>query len=132
MSPYTTISLAIYGTVLSLDVPHPSSSPSGFPFPQVPSVDDMLSGAAWKDVPSSSIGGTGPYIPKMLLGIRDTKEQRDARLRFYEVQRREEEIRNGLLAVKLMRKEGMISDEIAEELQSKVQDDEGIIPIGSY
>ena len=129
MQPYTTISLAIYGTVLTLDVPRPYPSPTSFPFPQVPSVDDMLSGAAWKDVPSSSIGGPGPYIPKMLLGIRDTQEQREARLRYYEKERRTDEIRNGLLAVNMLRKEGVISEQVAVELESKVHDDGGNFPI---
>jgi hypothetical protein len=126
MRPYSTISLAIYGSILNLDVPsRPYPSPTSFPVPQIPSVDDMLSGAAWKDMPSSAIGGPGPYIPKLLLGIRDTQEQREARLRTHEKERRAQEIRNGLLAVEMLRKEGLITEQVAAELESKVEDDEG-------
>jgi len=125
MTPYNTISLVIHGTILNLDVPRPYPSPTSFPFPQIPSVDEMLSGAAWKDIPSSTVGGPGPYIPKLLLGIRDTQEQRETRLRFYQEQKRANEIRNGLLAVKMLRREGLVSDEVAQELESKVHDDEG-------
>ena len=125
MTPYNTISLVIHGTILNLDVPRTYPSPTAFPFPQIPSVDEMLSGAAWKDIPSSTVGGPGPYIPKLLLGIRDTQEQRETRLRFYQEQKRANEIRNGLLAVKMLRREGLVSDEVARELESKVHDDEG-------
>ena len=95
-------------------------------FSQVPSVDDMLSGAAWKDTPSCSIGGTGPYIPKMLLGRFDSEAERQARRRFYADKRREENRRNYATAVQLLREEGIISGHVAYELESKVQDEDGI------
>jgi hypothetical protein len=85
----------------------------------------MISGAAWKDTISSSIGGTGPYIPKILLGRLDSEEERESRLRFYREQDRDERIKNSLTAVKILRKEGIISAIVADELESKVEDDNG-------
>jgi hypothetical protein len=122
MKAYNTLSIAVYGTIIGLDTPRPQS----FPFPQVPSVDDMLSGAAWKDVASSSIGGSGPYVPKMLLGRFDSEEERESRLRYQGNKRREERIRNAMTAVKMMRQDGLISDAVASELDSKVHDDFGM------
>jgi hypothetical protein len=85
----------------------------------------MLSGAAWKDVTSCSVGGSGPYIPKMLLGRFDSEEERESRLRYHRNKMREEQVRNALTAVKMMRQEGLISDVLASELESKVHDDFG-------
>jgi hypothetical protein len=86
----------------------------------------MLSGAAWKDVPSSSVGGVGPYIPRILLGKVDSEEEREARKRSYRERFREEQLQNALAAVGMLRKEGIVSAETAEELQGKVHDEEGI------
>jgi hypothetical protein len=86
----------------------------------------MLSGAAWKDVPSSSIGGTGPYIPRILLGKVDSEEEREARKRSYGERFREEQVQNKITSVGMLRKEGIISAEVAEELQGKIHDEEGI------
>jgi hypothetical protein len=122
MTAYSTLSIAVYGTIVGQDTPRAQS----FPFPQVPSVDDMLSGAAWKDVTSCSMGGSGPYIPKMLLGRFDSEEERESRLRYHRNKMREEQIRNALTAVKMMRQEGLISDALASELESKVHDDFGL------
>jgi hypothetical protein len=86
----------------------------------------MLSGAAWKDVPSSSIGGTGPYIPRILLGKVDSEEEREARKRSYGERFREEQMQNKLASIGMLRKEEIISAEVADELQGKVHDEEGI------
>lgn len=86
----------------------------------------MLSGVAWKDTTSSSIGGTGPYIPKMLLGKFDSEEERESRRRFYREKKRDEQVRNSITAVTLLRKEGMISAAVASELESKAHDHDGI------
>lgn len=122
---YSAISLAIYGTVLNVDTPRPYPLPPTQPPLQTPTVDDMLSGAAWKDTISSSIGGTGPYIPKILLGKFDSEEERELRLRFYQKQKRDERIKNGMTAVKMLKREGIISATVADELESKVEDDNG-------
>ena len=89
-------------------------------------MDDMLSGAAWKDAPSCSIGGTGPYIPKMLLGRFDSEEERESRRRYYQEKIRAESVRNGIAAVNMLKKEGIISEAVAEELERKVDDDHGM------
>jgi hypothetical protein len=122
---YNTISLAIYGTILTVDVPRPYPFPQTHSFPQTPSVEDMLSGVAWKDTTSSSMGGIGPYIPKMLLGKIDSEEERESRRRFYREKKRDEQVRNCTIAVKMLRKEGIISAAVASELESKVHDNEG-------
>jgi hypothetical protein len=88
----------------------------------------MLSGAAWKDTPSCSIGGTGPYIPKMLLGKIDTEEERETRRQFYRQWKRDSQVRNYLAAVKVMREEGMINENVAVELEGKVHDEDGEMP----
>jgi len=124
---YNVISLAVYGTVLIVDVPRPYPYPHPASFPQAPSVDDMLSGAAWKDIASSSIGGAGPYIPKLLLGRFDSEEERETRRQFYREQKENQRIRNCMAAVKMLNKEGVISDIVANELESKVHDDHGNI-----
>jgi len=85
----------------------------------------MLSGAVWKDTTSSSVGGTGPYIPKMLLGRFDSEEERQTRRKFYLDKRRDENMRNYATAVQLLREEGIISGQVAYELESKVQDEDG-------
>ena len=85
----------------------------------------MLSGVAWKDTTSSSMGGTGPYIPRMLLGKIDSEEERETRRRFYREKEKDEQVRNCLTAVKMLRKEGIISATVASELESKVHDNEG-------
>jgi hypothetical protein len=127
MAAYNTISLAIYGTVLNFDVPRPYPPIQAPPvaFPQSASVDDLLSGAAWKDTLSSSIGGTGPYIPKILLGKIDTDEMRESRRQYAQEEMRKEKVQKRILAVKLIRKEGLVTDQVAEELESKVHDEHG-------
>jgi len=85
----------------------------------------MLSGAAWKDTTSSSIGGTGPYVPKMLLGRFDSVAERQTRRKFYLDKKRDENMRNYATAVQLLRGEGIISGQVAYELESKVQDEDG-------
>jgi len=128
MTMYNSISIAIYGQILNIDIPRPYPVPQSYSFPQSPSVDDLLSGMAWKDTLSSSLGGTGPYIPKILLGKYDSEEERESRRQFYKEKKLEEQIKNGLTAIKMMRKEGLISDTIAVELESKVHDDDGSCP----
>ena len=128
---YNTISLAIYGTILAVDIPHPQPYPQQFAFPQTPSVDDMLSGVAWKDIQSSSVGGVGPYIPKVLLGVVDSEEEREARRRTYREKKRDEQVKSCIAAVKMLRKEGMISEVVATELESKVHDNDGSYPLKS-
>ena len=85
----------------------------------------MLSGAAWKDTPSCSIGGTGPYIPRMLLGKFDGEEIRERRRQFYRQWKKDLQARDYLAAVKLMREEGMVSEKVAAELEGKVHDEDG-------
>jgi hypothetical protein len=85
----------------------------------------MLSGAAWKDTTSSSVGGTGPYVPKMLLGRFDSEAERQTRRNFYMEKRRDENMRNYATAVQLLREEGIISGHVAYELESKLQDEDG-------
>jgi hypothetical protein len=109
----------MYGNILTSDIPR------AFPFPQSPSVDDMLSGVAWKDTPSCSIGGTGPYIPKMLLGKFDSEEERESRRKYYREREQVKRVRDGMIAVKMLKKDGIIADTVAEELESKVEDDHG-------
>jgi len=125
-SAYSTISLAIYGTILSNDVPrnYPFAQ-TPYAVAQLPSVEDMLSGAAWKDTTSSSVGGTGPYVPKMLLGRFDSEAERQTRRNFYMEKRRDENMRNYATAVQLLREEGIISGHVAYELESKLQDEDG-------
>jgi hypothetical protein len=89
----------------------------------------MLSGVAWKDTVSSSIGGTGPYIPKMLLGRFDSEAERQARRDFYADRKRDEKVRNYATAVQLLREQGIISGQVAYELESKVQDEAGSSPL---
>jgi hypothetical protein len=126
---YNTISLAIYGTIFTVDIPRPHPYPQQFTFPQTPSVEDMLSGVAWKDIKSSSVGGVGPYIPKVLLGIVDSEEEREARRQFYREKKRDEQIKSCIAAIKMLRKEGMISAVVATELESKVHDNDGFCPL---
>jgi len=117
----------MYGNILTSDIPR------AFPFPQSASVDDMLSGVAWKDTPSCSIGGTGPYIPKMLLGRFDSEEERESRRKYYREREQVKRVRDGMIAVKMLKKDGIIADTVAEELESKVEDDHAfmdqIVPI---
>src|SRR5579859_4470234 len=122
---YSTISLAIYGTIVTSDIPRPPPQHHAFPFPQIPSVDDMLSGAAWKDATSSSLGGTGPYIPKMLLGKFDSEEERETRRQWLRDKMKGERIRNSLAAIELLKKDGIISEGLFSELESKVEDEDG-------
>ena len=126
---YNTISLAIYGTILTVDIPRPHPYPQQFTFPQTPSVEDMLSGVAWKDIQSSSVGGFGPYIPKVLLGIVDSEEERESRRQFIREKKRDEQIKSCITAVQMLRKEGMISAVVATELESKVHDEDGSCPL---
>ena len=128
---YNTISLAIYGTILTVDIPRPHPYPQQFTFPQAPPVEDMLSGVAWKDVQSSSVGGVGPYIPKVLLGIVDSEEEREARRQFYREKKQDEQIKSCTTAIKMLKKEGMISAVVATELESKVHDNDGSCPLES-
>jgi len=128
---YNTISLAIYGTILTVDIPRPHPYPQQFTFPQTPSVEDMLSGVAWKDIQSSSVGGVGPYIPRVLLGIVDSEEEREARRQFYREKKRNEQIKSCVRAIKMLKKEGMISAVEATELESKVHDNDGFYPLES-
>ena len=86
----------------------------------------MLSGAAWKDTVSSSVGGPGPYIPKLLLGRIDSEEERETRRQFYQKQKKEQRTQNYMAAVKLLQKGKTISDVVAQELESKVHDEGGI------
>ena len=85
----------------------------------------MLSGAAWKDTPSSSIGGTGPYVPKMLLGRFDSEAERETRRKFYADKKRDENVKNYATVVQLLKEEGIISGQVALELESKVHDEDG-------
>lgn len=89
----------------------------------------MLSGAAWKDIQSSSIGGVGPYIPKVLLGVVDSEEERESRRQFYREKKREEQVKSCIAAVQMLRKEGMVSAAVATELESKVHDNDGFTPL---
>jgi hypothetical protein len=113
--------------MLANDMPRPFLT-SGYPFPNIPSVDDMLSGAAWKDTISCSIGGTGPYIPKMLLGRSDSEEERETRRQFYWQWKSDLQVRNLLGVVKVMREDGMIDEDVAVELEGKVHDEDGFCP----
>lgn len=97
---------------------------------QAPSVDDMLSGAAWKETVSSSLGGPGPYIPKLLLGKIDTEEEREARRQFYRKQKLNDQMRNYMAVVNLLKKTSAISEDVSKELESKVHDEDGMNPIG--
>ena len=87
----------------------------------------MLSGVAWKGIPSSSIGGTGPYIPKVLLGIVDSEEERESRRQYYREKEQDDKVTKCIKAVKALRKAGMISAMVANELESKVHDDKGTL-----
>ena len=78
---------------------------------------------------SSSLGGIGPYIPKMLLGRFDTVGEREARLQFHQDKKLDQQVRTFTTAVKVLRQEGIISDEEALELESKVHDDKGRISL---
>jgi hypothetical protein len=128
MTPYNTISLAIHGTILNFEIPHPyPSAPQLVPVAQSASVEDLLSGAAWKDTPSSSIGGTGPYIPKLLLGKFDSEEVRESRRKYAREQMRRDKVQKHIVTLQLMKKEGLVTDEIAEELESKVHDEHGAL-----
>jgi hypothetical protein len=113
--------------MLTIDGPRPFPT-GGYPFPNIPTVDDMLSGAAWKDTTSCSIGGTGPYIPKMLLGRSDSEEERETRRQFYRQWKRDLQVRNLLGVVEAMRGEGMIDESVAVELEGKVHDEDGFCP----
>jgi len=108
-------------------MPRNPSLPQTNTFSQLPTVDDMLSGAAWKDTLSSSIGGTGPYIPKILLGRFDSEAERQARRKFYTDKKRDENMRNYATVVQLLREERIISGHVAYELESKIQDEDGTI-----
>lgn len=86
----------------------------------------MLTGAAWKDMSSSSIGGAGPYIPKVLLERFDTAGEREARRQFYREKKLDQQVRIFATAVKVLRQDGLISDELALDLDSKAHDDNGM------
>jgi hypothetical protein len=62
----------------------------------------------------------------MLLGQFDSEEERESRRRYYRERSHAERVKNGVTAVKMLRKEGIISDTVAEELEAKVDDNHGI------
>jgi len=86
----------------------------------------MISGVAWKDVASSSVGGIGPYVPRILLGKVDSEDEREARKRSYRERYQEEQVQNALSVVRMLRKEGIVSAAVAEELHGRVHDEDGI------
>jgi len=86
----------------------------------------MISGVAWKDMASSSVGGMGPYVPRILLGKVDSEEEREVRNRSYRERCQEEQVQNALSVVRMLRKEGIISAVVAEELRGRVHDEKGI------
>ena len=61
----------------------------------------------------------------MLLGQVDSEEEREGRRLHYRQWKREVQVRNHLTAVKIMREEGMINDNVAVELEGKVHDEDG-------
>ena len=65
----------------------------------------------------------------MLLGRFDSEAERQVRRKFYVDKRRDENIRNYSRAVQLLREEGIISDQVAFELESKVEDEDGTCPL---
>jgi len=92
----------------------------------------MISGVAWKDMTSSSVGGMGPYVPRILLGKVDSEEEREVRSRSYRERYQEEQIQNALSVVRVLRKEGIISALVAEELRGRVHDEEGIFSLSLF